>query len=53
MTKLLAFLGATILGWLGWWLGDRVGLMTAFVLSVVGTGLGIYLGRKLAGRLGL
>jgi len=53
MTKLLAFLGATIFGWVGWWLGDRVGLFTAFALSMVGTGLGIYVGRKVADRMGV
>ena len=30
----------------------RVGYMTAFMLSVVGTGLGIYFGRRLADELG-
>lgn len=38
----------TILGgWLGWWIGDHFGLMTAFLLSMVCTGLGIYFGRRL------
>jgi hypothetical protein len=48
MTKLFAFVGATILSYVGWWCGARVGIMTAFVLSMVGTGVGIYYGRKLA-----
>jgi hypothetical protein len=48
MTKLFAFLGATTGSYAGWWCGARVGFMTAFMLSMVGTGAGIYWGRKLA-----
>jgi len=51
MSKLLGFLGATVGGAIGWWLGARVGVLTAFVVSVVGTGLGVYAGRNLAARL--
>jgi hypothetical protein len=51
MNKLLGWIGATLGGALGWWAGARVGLMTAFLLSVVGTGVGIYLGRWAAVRL--
>ncbi|MFH2037059.1 MAG: hypothetical protein ABIJ45_11695 [Candidatus Zixiibacteriota bacterium] len=32
---------------LGWWIGDFFGLMTAFILSMIGTGLGIYFGQRL------
>jgi hypothetical protein len=46
MSKLLSFVGATIGGSLGWWLGDRFGVMTAFLLSIVGTGAGIYFFRR-------
>ncbi|HXQ27800.1 MAG TPA: hypothetical protein VN848_00905 [Gemmatimonadales bacterium] len=45
MTKLLAFLVATGGGWIGWALGARVGIMTAFILSMVGTSVGILGGR--------
>ncbi len=48
MSKLLAFLGATVGGAIGWWLGARVGTMTAFIVSTVGTGLGVYAGRRIA-----
>ena len=51
MTKLLAFIGSTIGGYVGWALGAPVGVMTAFMLSVVGTGAGIYAGRRFAQRL--
>ena len=42
MKKLLTFVGATLGGSLGWWLGSGIGIMTAFLLSVVGTGAGVY-----------
>jgi hypothetical protein len=48
MTKLLGFLGMTVGGWIGWALGDPFGLFAAFLLSFVGTGLGLYLGRRIA-----
>jgi hypothetical protein len=51
MTNLLGFMGATLVGSIGWWIGDRVGLMTAFILSMIGTGVGMYAGRRLADHL--
>jgi hypothetical protein len=48
METLLGFLGASILGAIGWWIGDRVGLMTAFILSTIATGIGLYAGRRIA-----
>jgi hypothetical protein len=52
MGKLFSFLGATIGGYAGWFLGARIGFMTAFMLSIVGTGVGIYYGRRLAATMG-
>ena len=48
METLFGFLGATILGAIGWWIGDRVGMMTAFILSTIATGIGLYAGRRIA-----
>ncbi len=48
MSKLFALIGATVGGAIGWWLGARVGVMTAFVLSLVGTGFGMYAGGRIA-----
>ncbi|MGH7581910.1 MAG: hypothetical protein ACREL5_01640 [Gemmatimonadales bacterium] len=48
MTRLLVFLGATIGGSIGWWLGSYVGTMTAFIVSIVGTAAGVYLSRRFA-----
>ena len=46
MQKLLALLGTTIGGSLGWTLGMPAGLMAAFALSMVGTGVGLYAARR-------
>lgn len=48
MEKLLVFLGLGIGGWAGWALGARFGFFAAFVLAVIGTALGLYLGRRIA-----
>ncbi|HEX9608345.1 MAG TPA: hypothetical protein VF962_14050 [Gemmatimonadaceae bacterium] len=48
MGKLFAFVGSTIGGYAGWALGATVGLTTAVMVSMVGTGIGIYYGRRIA-----
>ena len=37
-------------GWIGWLIGQPFSFGLAFVLSMVGTGVGMYYGRKLAKR---
>jgi hypothetical protein len=44
---LAVLLGATLGGALGWWLGALVGPVTAFILSAIGTGAGVYAARRL------
>jgi hypothetical protein len=48
MPKLMVFVGATVGGWLGWFAGAPFGTMTAFIVSMVGTGVGIYVARRWA-----
>jgi hypothetical protein len=48
MSRFCAFIGATIGGGLGWWLGSSGGLMTEYMLSIVGTAIGVYVGRRVA-----
>ena len=48
MSRLLTFIGATIGGAIGWWIGAGVGTMTAFFVSVLGTAAGVYVGRRIA-----
>jgi hypothetical protein len=52
MGKLFSFIGATIGSYAGWFLGAKVGFTTAFMLSMVGTGVGIYFGRRIASNYG-
>jgi hypothetical protein len=52
MRKLLGFVGMTVGSGLGWWAGAHLGTMTAFMLSMVGTGAGLYAGGRGADRLG-
>ena len=49
MAKLFSFIGSTALGYVGWFIGAKVGMTTAFIISMVGTGAGMYYGRKIAG----
>jgi uncharacterized membrane protein YbhN (UPF0104 family) len=51
VSALLATVGALVGGSLGWWLGARVGPITAVAASALGTGVGLYAGRRLAARL--
>jgi uncharacterized membrane protein YbhN (UPF0104 family) len=48
MMKLLSWTGATVGGAVGWWALSRLGLFGAFMGSIVGTALGLYVGRRLA-----
>ena len=47
MEKLFWMIGATVGGWLGWFLGEPMGMMAAVILSAVGTGVGIYLAYRI------
>jgi hypothetical protein len=51
MSRFFAFIGASVGGWIGWIVGAEVGLMTAYLLSVVGTAAGVIGGRRAASRL--
>jgi hypothetical protein len=46
MSKLASFIGMTVGGAIGWYAGSIVGFMTAFALSCVGTGVGMYVARR-------
>lgn len=48
MSRIFALLGASLGGALGWWLGGHVGVMTAFLLSTLCSGVGIYGGNRMA-----
>ena len=50
MKKLLGFVGMTVGGWLGWVAGEPLGLFAAFVVGMVGTGLGLWLAHRFASQ---
>ena len=47
MNKLCIFIGVTVFGWLGWWIGARFGVMTGYVLSSLGSIVGVYVGWRI------
>ena len=51
MKGFLNLVGMSVGGWLGWALGALVSVFTAFILSVVGTGVGLYLTQRTIKRL--
>jgi hypothetical protein len=48
MTKLFIFVGISLGGWIGWWIGDHIGIWTAFLMSSAGSMIGLYLGWRIA-----
>lgn len=48
MNKVFGFLGMTVGGWLGWLAGAYISFFVAFLLSIIGTGVGLWLGRRWA-----
>ena len=44
MNRIVILLAASVGGWIGWWLGEAGGIFVAFVLSMIGTGIGMYAG---------
>jgi hypothetical protein len=52
LKKLLILTGTTLGSAIGWWLGAHFGIMTAFIVSMVGFGFGMWGGARLAGHLG-
>ncbi len=47
---LLNLIGMSLGGWVGWALGAQVSFFTAFIVSVVGTGAGLYVTQSTLGR---
>ncbi len=48
MKRMFGLIGMTAGGWLGWAIGARISIFTAFVVSIVGTGFGLYVAHKIA-----
>lgn len=50
MKRLFDMIGMTIGGWIGWAAGAPISIFTAFIVSMVGTGLGLWATRRYLGR---
>jgi hypothetical protein len=50
LKRVLDFIGMTIGGWVGWVAGAPISIFTAFIVSMVGTGLGLWAIRRYVGR---
>ena len=48
MNKIIALIGMSLGGWVGWVVGAWISLGVAFVLSLVGSAFGLYFSRRLA-----
>jgi uncharacterized membrane protein YeaQ/YmgE (transglycosylase-associated protein family) len=51
MKRALGLIGMTVGGWLGWVIGAPISIFTAFAVSMVGTGVGLYVAHKVARQL--
>ena len=49
MEKFAGFFGMLVGSFAGGWVGGKIGLMSAVILSAIGAGAGFYYGRKLLG----
>lgn len=47
---MFGLIGATVGGWLGWVIGAPVSLFIAFMIGMIGTGVGMYIGYRIAAR---
>ena len=45
MSKLLYLITTTAGGAIGWWIGNQIGEMSGYMLSLFGSVLGVYFGR--------
>jgi hypothetical protein len=50
VVKLGGFVGATVVGYVACFAVDSFGFMTAFIVSTIASGFGMYYGAKLAKR---
>jgi len=47
MSWMLSLAGSILGGWIGWALGSRFGVFTAYLVSLVGSALALYWCRRL------
>jgi hypothetical protein len=44
MKKLCIIVGIIVFGWIGWWIGAKIGFATAYILSTLASMVGVYVG---------
>jgi len=47
MNKIIIMLSITFFSWIGWWMGENIGVMTAYLLSFIGSLFGVYVGVRI------
>ncbi|MEO5511150.1 MAG: hypothetical protein ABIV28_08610 [Longimicrobiales bacterium] len=50
MKWMMGGIGATVAGWIGWYLAAPFGMVTAFLVSTVASGFGMYYAARWARR---
>ena len=50
MKAFLSLFGMSVGGWIGWALGAQISIFTAFIVSMVGTGAGLFYTRRAVKR---
>lgn len=48
---IFAYIGMSLGGWIGWFAGAWISIFTAFILSMIGTGVGLYAAHRIARQL--
>jgi uncharacterized membrane protein SpoIIM required for sporulation len=46
MKKIILFISISLFGYIGWWLGANFGIMTAYLLSLAGSLVGVVVAVK-------
>jgi hypothetical protein len=47
MKKLCIIVGIIVFGWIGWWIGAKIGFTTAYILSTLASMAGVYAGWRI------
>ncbi len=47
MKKIILLISISIFGWIGWWAGAHIGMMTAYFISLAGSLFGVYVGVRI------
>ena len=48
MERMVGVVGTLIGSWIGWKIGAPLGMIAAFVISTIGSGVGLYFAKRMA-----